>query len=123
MRSLHAANGSPVDELRASARHFRLNRIGNRASAREQARVKAMCALPASAPSRRTRRLSGAAVAALKMLNGLGAEGTGAAVLLWTLARRLLYACRADIRQGRLPQQAMRAWRAATLETTRGNWC
>ncbi len=57
--------------------------------------------------------LSGQAADALKMLQGLRAEGTEAAVVLWALAReiRLLYQCRHDMQGGQSAQQVMRAQR------------
>lgn len=57
--------------------------------------------------------LSGDAAGALKMLQGLRAEGTEPPVVLWALAReiRLLYQCRTDMQRGASPQQAMRSQR------------
>lgn len=57
--------------------------------------------------------LAGHVAGALKMLQGLRAEGTEAAVVLWALAReiRLLYHCRTAMQRGQSSQQAMRAQR------------
>lgn len=57
--------------------------------------------------------LSGDAAGALKMLQGLRAEGTEPPVVLWALAReiRLLYQCRAAMQRGTSAQQAMRSQR------------
>ncbi len=57
--------------------------------------------------------LAGDAAGALKMLQGLRAEGTEPPVVLWALAReiRLLYQCRSDMQRGVSPQQAMRSQR------------
>jgi DNA polymerase-3 subunit delta len=57
--------------------------------------------------------LTGDAAGALKMLQGLRAEGTEAPVILWALAReiRLLYQCRTEVQRGKSPQQAMRGQR------------
>ncbi len=57
--------------------------------------------------------LAGDAAGALKMLQGLRAEGTEPPVVLWALAReiRLLYQCQTDVQRGAAPQQAMRSQR------------
>ena len=57
--------------------------------------------------------LQGNAATALKMLQGLRAEGSAATVVLWALSReiRLLYQCQSDIEQGDSPQQVMQAQR------------
>ena len=54
--------------------------------------------------------LAGDAAYALKMLNGLRAEGTEPAVMLWTLARelRLLQECRSDLDRGQNQNQVFR---------------
>jgi DNA polymerase-3 subunit delta len=57
--------------------------------------------------------VQGDAAGALKMLNGLRAEGTEAPVVLWALARelRLLYQCQSDVERGQNLQQVFKALR------------
>ncbi|MEP5763197.1 MAG: DNA polymerase III subunit delta [Halieaceae bacterium] len=59
------------------------------------------------------RAQQGDAAGALKMLQGLRAEGTETTVVLWALSReiRLLYQCQTDISRGQSQQQALRAQR------------
>ena len=59
--------------------------------------------------------LAGDAAHAMKMLNGLRAEGTEAAIILWALARelRLLMECRGDLDRGQSQNQVFgsrRVW-------------
>jgi DNA polymerase-3 subunit delta len=57
--------------------------------------------------------LQGDAAHALKMLQGLRAEGTDATVVLWGLSRelRLLYQCKTDIERGQNQNQALQSQR------------